>query len=159
MENENIIDKLTKYEYDDSNLYTGFDSVGEARKFAEERNGKLEEVGFLDGNDNPVRDDSQQLVDDNRVYKAYAGPDYKILQSSDEGFQEIADKLKERESEITDKSPDEKYFSDADWQIKEDAVIVLYKGEVENVTSRERSKYLMHTKVYELAVSVPKSKE
>ena len=159
MENENIIDKLTKYEYDDSNLYTGFDSVGEARKFAEERNGKLEEVGFLDGNDNPVRDDSQHLVDDNRVYKAYAGPDYKILQSSDEGFQEIADKLKERESEITDKSPDEKYFSDADWQIKEDAVIVLYKGEVENVTSRERSKYLMHTKVYELAVSVPKSKE
>lgn len=159
MENENIIDKLTKYEYDDSNLYTGFDSVGEARKFAEERNGKLEEVGFLDGNDNPVKDDSQHLVDDNRVYKAYAGPDYKILQSSDEGFQEIADKLKERESEITDKSPDEKYFSDADWQIKEDAVIVLYKGEVENVTSRERSKYLMHTKVYELAVSVPKSKE
>lgn len=159
MENESIIDKLTKYEYDDSNLYTGFDSVGEARKFAEQRNGKLEEVGFLDGNDNPVKDDSQHLVDDNRVYKAYAGPDYKILQSSDEGFQEIADKLKERESEITDKSPDEKYFSDADWQIKEDAVIVLYKGEVENVTSRERSKYLMHTKVYELAVSVPKSKE
>jgi hypothetical protein len=37
-------------------------------------------------------------------------------------------------------------------------VIVLYKGEVENVTSRERSKYLMHAKVYELAVEVPKSK-
>lgn len=159
MENENIIDKLTKYEYDDSNLYTGFDSVGEAKKFAEEKNGKLVEVGFLDGNDNPVEDASQHLLSDNKVYKAYAGPDYKILQSSDEGFQEIADKLKERQTEITDKSPDEKYFSDADWQIKEDAVIVLYKGEVENITSRERSKYLMHTKVYELAVSVPKSKE
>ena len=159
MENENIIDKLTKYEYDDSNLHTGFDSVGEAKKFAEEKNGRLVEVGFLDGNDNPVEDNSQHLLDNKKVYQAYAGPDYKILQSSDEGFQEIADKLKERQTEITDKSPDEKYFSDADWQIKEDAVIVLYKGEVENITSRERSKYLMHTKVYELAVSVPKSKE
>ncbi|WP_027384169.1 hypothetical protein [Epilithonimonas caeni] len=159
METENIVERLTKYEYDDSIVYTGFRSVGEARKFAEERNGKLVEVGFLDGNDNPVEDNSQNLIAENKYYKAFAGPDYKILHSSDEGFQEIADKLKERQTEITEKSPDEKYFSDADWQIKEDAVIVLFKDEIENITSRERSKYLMHTKVYELAVSVPKSKD
>lgn len=157
MENENIVERLTKYEYDSSNVYTGFKSVGEARKFAEERNGRLVEIGFLDGNDNPVEDSSQNLINENKYYKAFAGPDYRVLHSSDEGFQEIADKLKERETEITEKSPDEKYFSDADWQIKEDAVIVMFKDEIETVTSRERSKYLMHMKVYEVGVKVPKS--
>ena len=117
------------------------------------------EVGFLDGNDNPVEDSSQNLINENKYYKAFAGPDYQIIHSSDEGFQEVAEKLQERGNELIEKSPDEKYFSDADWQIREDAVIVLYKGEVENITSRERSKYLMHTKVYELAVSVPKSSD
>lgn len=157
METENIVERLNKYEFDNSIVYTGFKSVGEARKFSEERNGKLVEVGFLDGNDNPVEDDSQNLIAENKYYKAFAGPDYKIIHSSDEGFQEVAEKLQERGNELMEKSPDEKYFSDADWQIQEDAVIVLFKGEIENITSRERSKYLMHTKVYELAVSVPKS--
>lgn len=156
MEKENIIDRLSKYEYDDYNLYTDFKTVEEAQEFASENNGKVIEVGFLDGNDNPVEDDSQKLIEKHKVYKAYAGPDYKILFSSDEGFQDIADKLKDRQTEITDKSFDEKYFSDADWQIKEDAVIVLHNGQVENVTSRERSKYLMHAKVYEVAVRIPK---
>ncbi|GGG56444.1 hypothetical protein [Epilithonimonas arachidiradicis] len=159
MDNENIVERLTKYEYDDNIVYTGFRSIGEARKFAEERNGRLVEVGFLDGNDNPVEDSSQHLIDDNKYYKAFAGPDYKILHSADEGFQDIAEKLKERKNEITEKSPDEKYFSDSDPLLEEDAVIILFKGEVQQVTSRERSKYLMHTKVYELAVSVPKSKD
>ncbi|MCG2793030.1 MAG: hypothetical protein L6262_05755 [Weeksellaceae bacterium] len=157
MEAENIVERLNKYEFDNHNVFTGFRSVGEARKFAEERNGKLMEVGFTDGNDNPLEDDSQNLIAENKYYKAFAGPDYQIIHSSDEGFQEVANQLKERQNELTSKSPDEKYFSDADWQIEEDAVIVLYKGKVQNVTSRERSKYLMHTKVYELAVSVPKS--
>ncbi len=159
METENIVERLNKYEFDNSNVYTGFKSIGEAKQFATDRNGKLIEVGFLDGNDNPVEDSSANLINENKYYKADAGEDYKILHSSDEGFQEIADKLKERQTELSGKSVDEKYFSDADWQIKEDAVIVLYKGEVESVTSRERSKYLKHTKVYELAVEVPKSKD
>ena len=106
-----------------------------------------------------MEDSSQNLINENKYYKAFAGPDNKIIHSSDEGFQEVAEKLQERGKKKIKKSPDEKYFSDADWQIREDAVIVLYKGEVENITSRERSKYLMHTKVYELAVSVPKSSE
>lgn len=159
METENIVERLNKYEFDSSNVYTGFKSVDEARQFATDRNGKMVEVGFLDGNDNPVENDSQNLIADNKYYKAFAGPDYRIIHSSDEGFQEVAEQLKERQNELTEKSPDEKYFSDADWQIEEDAVIVLFKDKIENVTSRERSKYLMHTKVYEVAVSVPKSTE
>lgn len=157
MEKENIVERLNKYEFDNSNVYTGFKSVAEARNFAEERNGKVLEVGFLDGNDNPVEDDSQNLIAENKYYKAFAGPDYRILHSSDEGFQEVAEMIQERGNELIEKSPDEKYFSDADWQIQEDAVIILFKDEVESMTSRERSKYLMHTKVYEVAVSVPKS--
>jgi len=93
MESENIVERLTKYEFDNTNVYTGFKSVGEAKKFAAERNGRLVEVGFLDGNDNPLEDDSQNLLAENKYYKAFAGPDYKILHSSDEGFQDIADKL------------------------------------------------------------------
>jgi len=157
MESENIVERLTKYGFDNSNLYTGFKSVGEARKFAEERNGRIVEVGFLDGNDNPVEDSSQNLIEENKYYKAFAGPDYKIIHSSDEGFQEIAEKLKERKNEITEKSPDEKYISDSDPLLEEDAVIILFKDEVQEVTSRERSKYLMHTKVYEIAVEVQKT--
>lgn len=98
MESENIVERLTKYEFENTNVYTGFNSVGEAKKFADERNGRLVEVGFLDGNDNPVEDNSQNLIAENKYYKAFAGPDYKILHSSDEGFQEIADKLKERQN-------------------------------------------------------------
>lgn len=156
MEADEILQRLNKYEYGGNDIFTGFKSVEEAREFAAERSGKLVEVGFLDGNDNPVLDDSQDLISQNKYYKAIAGADYKILHSSDDDFQEMATKLKDRVNELTDKSLDEKFFSDADWQIKEDAVIVLYKGEVQNVTSRERSKYLMHSKVYELAVSLPK---
>ena len=69
MESENIVERLNKYEYDNSNVYTGFRSVGEARKFAEDRNGTLVEVGFLDGNDNPVEDSSQNLIAENKYYK------------------------------------------------------------------------------------------
>lgn len=157
METENIVERLTKYEFETTNVYTGFRSVGEARKFAEERNGRLMEVGFLDGNDNPAEDDSQNLIAENKYYKAFAGPDYRILHSSDEGFQEVAEKLKERKNELTEKSPDEKYISDSDHLLEEDPVIILFKDQVQEITSRERSKYLMHTKVYELAVSVPKT--
>jgi hypothetical protein len=46
MESENIVERLTKYEFENTNLYTGFNSVGEAKKFADERNGRLVEVGF-----------------------------------------------------------------------------------------------------------------
>ena len=159
METENLVDRLNKYEFDHNNVYTGFKSVAEASQFARDRNGKMIEVGFLDGNDNPVEDDSQNLIAENKYYKAFAGPDYKIIHSSDEGFQEVAERLKDRKNELMEKSPDEKYFSDADWQIEEDAVIILFKDEIQNVTSRERSKYLMHTKVYELAVSIPKIAE
>lgn len=156
MATNNIINHLNRYEYDNRNIYTGFKSFEEAEQFAAAQNGKLLEVGFLDGNDNPVEDNSANLIAERKYYKAFAGQDYSILHSSDEGFQQIAAQLKERQTEITDKSLDEKYISDSDPQIEEDAIIVLYKGEVANITSRERSKYLMHTKVYELAVSVPK---
>ena len=159
METENIVERLNKYEFENSLVYTGFNSVNEARQFATDRNGKLVEVGFLDGNDNPVEDSSQNLIAENKYYKAFAGPDYKILHSADEGFQEVAEKFKERKNELTEKSPDEKYFSDSDPLLEEDAVIILFKDEVQEVTSRERSKYLMHTKVYEVAVNVPKSTE
>lgn len=159
MDAENIVERLNKYEYDNQNVYTGFKSVVEAKQFAEDRNGKLIEVGFLDGNDNPAEDYSQNLLAENKYYKAFAGPDYRILHSSDEGFQDIAEKLKERKNQLIEKSPDEKYISDSDPLLEEDAVIILFKDEVQEITSRERSKYLMHIKVYELAVSVPKSSD
>jgi hypothetical protein len=39
----------------------------------------------------------------------------------------------------------------------EDPIIVIKNDHFESVTSRERSKYLKHARVYEIGVSLPKS--
>ena len=59
-------------------------------------------------------------------------------------------------SKLVGYSPEEKYISNAEIEIAEDPIIVLKNGEFESVTSRERSKYLKHAKVYEIGVSISK---
>lgn len=50
-------------------------------------------------------------------------------------------------------SLEEKYITNAELEISEDPIIVLRDNRFESVTSRERSKYLKHTKVYEIGVA------
>ncbi|WP_312323105.1 hypothetical protein [Soonwooa sp.] len=158
MENTDIRSRLTKFEFDNEVLYTKFNSYAEAEQFANENNGKLTEVGFLDGNDNPVFDDSAGLISKKDYFAAEPNPNYEIIHSGNPLFKELVAKYVKRDSEITDKSVEEELLSDSDSLISEDGVFVIdKKGEIQKVTSRERVRYLMHTKVYELGVLIPKS--
>lgn len=147
--------KLRKYTINDTELYTGFASFNDATKFASDNGGKVVEVGFKDGNDNPEITNEAHLIEEKRHYKVDAGPDYSFLHSADPGFREYADQLQKIDSnEIKNYSPEEKYMSNGEIEIAEDPIIVLYKDQFESVTSRERSKYLKHAKVYEIGVEI-----
>jgi hypothetical protein len=127
--NQKILRKTTKYEFENTNLYTGFNSVGEAKKFADERNGRLVEVGFWTETITWLKIILRILLQRINIIKL-SQTGLQDLHSSDEGFQEIADKLKERQNEVTEKSPDEKYFSDSDPLIKEDGLLFYTKAKL-----------------------------
>lgn len=156
MENENLVDRLNHYDFENSLLYTGFKSLEEAETFAKDKNGELLEIGFLDGNDNPVIDNSARLLENRQYFVAIGAPGYKIVHSNNEGFQELLEAWLKRTQEIEGKSLEEQYISDSDHLIPEDGVFILHNGEIEKATSRERVRYFHHVKVYEIGVKVMK---
>lgn len=156
MENENLVDRLNRYDFDNNFLYTGFKSLEEAQTFAKDRSGELLEIGFLDGNDNPVIDNSAHLLDNHQYFVADGGPGYKIVHSNSEGFKDLLDAWIKRTQEIQDKSLEEQYISDSDNLISEDGVFVVHNGVIEKATSRERVRYFHNIKVYEIGVKVMK---
>ena len=156
METNDYNQELNKYELDDQTLYTGFGSYADAEKHASELGGKLVEVGFKDGNDNPVITSEAGLIEKKLHYHVNAGDEYKFVHSSDPGFRDYADELQKMKAKLTQSPPDERYIANFEIENTEDPIIVLKNDRLESVTSRERSKYLKHAKVYELAVSVPK---
>lgn len=156
METNDYNQELNKYELDDQTLYTGFGSYADAEKHANKLGGKLVEVGFKDGNDNPVITSEAGLIEKKLHYHVNAGDEYKFVHSSDPGFRDYADELQKMKAKLTQSPPDERYIANFEIENTEDPIIVLKNDRLESVTSRERSKYLKHAKVYELAVSVPK---
>lgn len=148
-------DKYVRYDMGEQTVYVGFDSFEEAETAANAANGKLVEVAFTDGNDNPAISDRAGLIANRKHFFAEAGPGYKIMHSGDEGFQEIADQLQKRESDLEERAPEEKYITDTEMQVAENSVIVLKDGNFNHVTSRERIKFLKHANVYELGVAIP----
>lgn len=157
MENVNIKDRLTKFDYTHETLYTQFNSYAEAEQFANANHGKLIEVGFLDGNDNPIPDDSAGLIAKKDYFAAEPNANYEVIHSGNPMFKDLVAQWVKRNAEISEKSLEEELMSDSDALISEDGVFVIdKKGEIQSVTSRERVRYLMHTKVYELGVMVPK---
>ncbi|KQR92677.1 hypothetical protein ASG01_12345 [Chryseobacterium sp. Leaf180] len=156
METNDYDQKLNKYDLEDQTLYTGFGSYADAEKHAGELGGKLVEVAFKDGNDNPVISTEAGLIDKKLHYYVNAGDEYKFVHSSDPGFRDYADELQKIKAKLTQSPPDERYIANFEIENTEDPIIVLKNDRLESVTSRERSKYLKHAKVYELAVSVPK---
>src|SRR5690606_799247 len=115
--------------------------------------GEVVEVGFLDGNDNPEITNEAGLLEKKLHYYADAGPEYRFIHSSDPGFRHYADDLQRLKSSSDRMSLEEKYITNAELEIPEDPIIVLRDNRFESVTSRERSKYLKHTKVYEIGVA------
>lgn len=149
-------ERLNKYELENQIIYTGFDSFDEAENFSIAENGKLEEIAFKSGNDNPEITSYKNLIEERNHFAADAGPEYKFLHSGDDQFQDFAGEVMDKESDKDNESPEEKYFAPGRPQMKEDPVIVLKNGKVESVTSRERAKYLKQTNVYQIGVVINK---
>lgn len=148
---------LNKYVLEDQTVYTGFSSFNDAEAYADKAGGSLIEVAFKDGNDNPEITSEAGLVDKKLHYHVEAGNEYKFIHSSDPAFKEYADELQKIKAKLTQSPPDERYLANFELENTEDPIVVLKNDQFESVTSRERSKYLKHANVYEIAVSVPQS--
>lgn len=156
METNDNRDKLNRYEFDDQILYTGFENYQDAENYLSEYKGKLVEVAFKDGNDNPVLSTAAGLIEKKLHYFVDAGPEYKFIHSTDPSFKEYADELQKMKADFQKLALDERYIMNFEAENTEDPIIVLKNNQLESVTSRERSKYLKHATVYELGVYVPK---
>jgi hypothetical protein len=157
METNAFNQKLNRYVLDDQIVYTGFSSFKDAEECAQKKEGKLVEVGFKDGNDNPEICQDADLIEKRLHFFVDAGDEYKFIHSSDPGFRKYADELQKIKSNQQQKSPEERYFANFEIENIEDPIIVIKNDHFESVTSRERSKYLKHASVYEIGVSLPKS--
>jgi hypothetical protein len=157
METNAFNQKLNRYVLDNQIVYTGFSSFKDADLCAQKKGGTLVEVGFKDGNDNPEICQDADLIEKKLHYFVDAGSEYKFIHSSDPGFRKYADELQKIKSNKEQKSPEERYFANFEIENIEDPIIVIKNDHFESVTSRERSKYLKHAKVYEIGVALPKS--
>lgn len=118
---------------------------------------KVVEAGFRDGNDNPENTSDGGLLEKKLQYFVDAGPEYKFIHSSDPRFRHYVDELQKIKAKIDRLSPEKKYIPNAAIEMVKDPFIVLKNNHFESVTSREKSKYLKHAKVYEIAVLLPQS--
>ncbi|CAA7194894.1 hypothetical protein [Chryseobacterium potabilaquae] len=157
METNAFNQKLNRYILNNQIVYTGFSSFKEAEECAQKKEGVLVEVGFKDGNDNPEITTEAGLIEKKLHYYVDAGEEYKFIHSSDPGFRKYADELQKIKSNEKQYSPEERYFANFEIENVEDPIIVIKNDHFESVTSRERSKYLKHAKVYEIGVAVLKS--
>ncbi|SMP29293.1 hypothetical protein [Chryseobacterium profundimaris] len=157
METNAFEQKLNRYELENTIIYTGFSSYNDAEEYAQQKNGELVEVGFKDGNDNPEISNEAGLIDKKLHFFVDAGKEYKFIHSSDPGFKEYADELQKIKAKLMQSPPDERYLTNFEIENTEDPIVVIKNDHFESVTSRERSKYLKHAKVYEIAVSLQKS--
>lgn len=157
MEKNAYDQELNRYEFEDQILYTGFSSYQDAEEYAQNKGGKLVEVGFRDGNDNPEITSEGRLLEKKMHYFVDAGDEYQFIHSSDPGFREYADELQKIKAKQLQSPPDERYLANFEIENMEDPIVVIKNGHFESVTSRERSKYLKQAHVYEIGVSMPKS--
>ncbi|WP_027380023.1 hypothetical protein [Chryseobacterium daeguense] len=157
METNAFNQKLNRYVLDSQVVYTGFSSFKDAEECANKKGGELVEVGFKDGNDNPDITSEAGLIEKKLHYFVDAGEEYKFIHSSDPGFRKYADELQKIKAKQMQSPPDERYLTNFEIENTEDPIVVIKNDHFESVTSRERSKYLKHAKVYEIGVSVPKS--
>ena len=151
-------ERLQRYEYDEYTVVTNFETYQDILDYAEKHNGELIEVGFTDGSDNPMPNSEANLIAEKKTFKVGLDPEYKVLYSYEEGFQEMAEEILEEMKKIENDVAPEDWLSDQNIATG-DRIIVLKDGEVNTVTTRERIKFLMRGNVYELAVKVPKANE
>lgn len=146
-------DRLQKYEYDEYTVVTNFEKFEDAEQYASETGGEMIEVGFTDGSDNPMPNTDGNLVATRKAFRVGLDPEYEVLYSEDERFQEMAQEVLEHQKQKENDVAPEDWIDDQNIA-PGDRIIVLKNGEVNTVTTRERIKFLMRGNVYEMAVKV-----
>ncbi len=99
MENK---ERLQEYHYDDYKVVTNFETYEDAVQYAAETGGEMVEIGFVDGSDNPLADDTAQLMKIKKPFRVGLDPEYTVYYSEDEGFQEMAQNILEEMKELED---------------------------------------------------------
>ncbi|RST26770.1 hypothetical protein [Chryseobacterium lacus] len=151
MENK---ERLQEYHYDDYKVVTNFETYEDAVQYAAETGGEMVEIGFVDGSDNPLADDTAQLMNIKKPFRVGLDPEYTVYYSEDEGFQEMAQNILEEMKELEDDTLPEDWIDDQNIATG-DRIIIVKDGEINTVTTRERIKYLMRGNLYEIAVKLP----
>ncbi len=151
MENK---ERLQEYHYDDYKVVTNFETYKDAVQYAAETGGEMVEIGFVDGSDNPLADDTAQLMKIKKPFRVGLDPEYTVYYSEDEGFQEMAQNILEEMKELEDDTLPEDWIDDQNIATG-DRIIIVKDGEINTVTTRERIKYLMRGNLYEIAVKLP----
>ncbi len=146
-------DRLQRYAYDEYTVVVNFETFEDVLAYQQEFNGELVEVGFLDGSDNPMPDDSAQLLANKRTFSVSLPPEYSVIYSDDERFQEYSQEALVALKKLDNDMAPEDILADQNIATG-DRIIILKDGELNTVSTRERIKYLMRGNVYELAVKV-----
>lgn len=149
-------ERLQKYEFEDYTVVTNFEKFEDAEQYAAEKGGEILEVGFTDGSDNPTPNSEGQLLANRYTFRVGLDPEYEVLYSDDERFQERAQEILETKKKLENDVAPEDWLADQNIATG-DRIIVLKNGEINTVTTRERIKFLMAGNLYELAVKVPNS--
>lgn len=147
-------DRLQEYAYDDYKVVTNFETYDDAEQYARETGGEMIEVGFTDGSDNPMPNDTAKLMETRKPFRVGLDPMYEVIYSEDERFQEMAQNILEDMKEKENDVAPEDWIADQNIATG-DRIIVLRDGEVNTVTTRERIKFLMRGNIYEIGVKVP----
>ena len=147
-------DLLQKYEFEDEIFVTNFKSFDDALKYAKKHEGELTEVAFLDGNDTPQLSEKAHLVEEKKTFKVeIPGKNYDIYYSYEDNFQELLNTLQFHYKRLDNDMYPEDILADQNLASGE-KILILDKGALVTITTRERIKYLMRGNVYELAVKI-----
>lgn len=151
MENK---ERLQEYVFDEYTVVTNFEKYEDVEEYAAEKGGEILEVGFTDGSDNPTPNTDAQLMANRKTFRVGLDPEYEVIYSDSERFQELAQEILETQKKLENDVAPEDWLADQNIATG-DRIIVLKNGEINTVTTRERIKFLMAGNLYEMAVKVP----
>lgn len=146
--------RLQEYKFEDYKIVTNFETYKDAEIYAKENDGRLIEVGFVDGADNPVESSKANLILDKKPFRVELPyHHYDVYYSYDETFQDLAKTLQYQKKEANNEMLLEDVLSDQN--LAGDRIIIVDNGVINTITTRERIKFLMGGNLYELGVKVP----
>src|SRR5690606_3777302 len=151
MENK---ERLQEYVYDDYKVVTNFETYEDAVQYAAETGGEMVEIGFVDGSDNPLADDTAQLMNIKKPFRIGLDPEYTVYYSEYECYEDMGQKILGEMIELDADTLPEEWIDEQNIATGV-RIIVVKDGEINTLTTREMIKYLMRGNVYSIAVKLP----